>query len=552
MNLLLMQNGVKVADFGLAKVLEGTAASHTGAQTAAYAAPEMIQGTVSHQSDQYSLAVTYYHLRLGRLPFTGNPHQVMFAHLQQTPDLSALPKAEAVVLGRALAKTAADRWPSCGAFAAALVHAVIPPPAERRAAASLPGNTRTERPPAKTRTASPRRDSRTPPIRSQPVRKIRWPWLMTAGMLLLLPLILVGVFSHKAIIDLVARNEQRQPGPDPVPPQPEAITRGQVKQAEKPPETLARRLEGDNPAQLKLEKPVTSLPPMLTVELGDGVTMEFVLIDPKSKPDRGKFRMGSPKSERDDVIKKYDLKPDTLDDEVDHDVELTRPFYLAMYPVTQEQYKKLIGTNPSWFQKGGRGADQLKDVKDQDTSRFPVEKVSWEDANDYCLELMKKHGAQMPAALREQRYRFALPTEAQWEYACRAGTTTPYHFGKALNGKQANCDGNYPYGTDEKGPCLERTCKVGGDDSQYPANAWGLHDMHGNVWQWCEDYYGPYNEDLKKPDPVRKIKYSEDRRVLRGGSWGSYPRRCRAVSRDDDAPDVRTNDVGFRVAVRLD
>jgi formylglycine-generating enzyme required for sulfatase activity len=134
------------------------------------------------------------------------------------------------------------------------------------------------------------------------------------------------------------------------------------------------------------------------------------------------------------------------------------------------------------------------------TGRFPVGSVSWEDADKFCAELEKMVGR-----------KGALPTEAEWEWACRAGTATPFHFGKALNGTQANCNGNFPSGTEQKGPSLERTCEVGRKD--YPPNAWGLYDAHGNVWQWCRDWYGPY--DVPGTDPERETKGSADARGFR-------------------------------------
>src|SRR5262249_44619049 len=135
------------------------------------------------------------------------------------------------------------------------------------------------------------------------------------------------------------------------------------------------------------------------------------------------------------------------------------------------------------------------------------------------------------------------------EYACRAGTQTPFHFGKELNGKQANCLGNSPYGTDVKGPVLGRTCRVG----SYEANAFGLYDMHGNVWQWCADYYDPkfYNNGLMK-DPFNGQKGGEGRRVLRGGALDSGAKSCRAAFRHWYDPAFRHGSIGFRVALRLD
>ena len=134
---------------------------------------------------------------------------------------------------------------------------------------------------------------------------------------------------------------------------------------------------------------------------------------------------------------------------------------------------------------------------------------------------------------------------AQWEYSCRAGTSTPFHFGNELNGTQANCDGNYPYGTTKKGPYLKKTSPVG----SYPANAWGLQDMHGNVWEWCQDWYGEYPKDsIKDPKGISNGEY----RVLRGGSWDNRARSCRAGFRFWDAPGYRISGCGFRLLLPLD
>jgi formylglycine-generating enzyme required for sulfatase activity len=252
-----------------------------------------------------------------------------------------------------------------------------------------------------------------------------------------------------------------------------------------------------------------------TVHLGGGVTMEFVLILP------GKFLMGSPTDERDHTAA-----------ETQHVVFITKPFYLAKYPTTQEQYEALTGNNPCAFSAKGGGKDQVKGL---DTKRFPADSITWTGAKAYCDLLTKKDG----------RRKFRLPTEAEWEYACRAGTTTPYHFGSALNGKQANCDGTVPYGTDTKGPSLRRPTTVG----SYPANAWGLHDMHGNVYQWCEDWYGPY-DGLPEKDPVRDGQQQQGSRVLRSGAWDLYATFCRAAFRDHLNPDAHNASVGFRVAFR--
>jgi formylglycine-generating enzyme required for sulfatase activity len=138
---------------------------------------------------------------------------------------------------------------------------------------------------------------------------------------------------------------------------------------------------------------------------------------------------------------------------------------------------------------------------------------------------------------------YRLPTEAEWEYACRAGTTTPFHFGKSLSSRQANFDGNHPYGGAEKGPYLARTCKVG----SYKPNKFGLYDMHGNVHQWCSDWYDKdYYKDSPAKDPLGPDRGAV--RVLRGGSWIVLGRFCRAADRLTNDPGGRDYNMGFRVA----
>ena len=253
-----------------------------------------------------------------------------------------------------------------------------------------------------------------------------------------------------------------------------------------------------------------------TVELGGGVRMEFVLILP------GTFRMGSPPGEEGHTAA-----------ETQHVVQITRPFYLAKYPTTQEQYEAIAGNNPCHFCATGGGKDKVAGL---DTKRFPAESISWNEAKEYCERLTKRDG---------RRRTFRLPTEAEWEYACRAGTTTPYHFGSELNGKQANCHGNFPYGTDKQGPSLGRPTTVG----SYPPNAWGLYDMHGNVYQWCEDWYGP-NDGLSQKDPLQTRQPPDGQRVLRSGAWDLLAAYCRAAFRDHLGPDAHNASVGFRVAFR--
>ena len=204
----------------------------------------------------------------------------------------------------------------------------------------------------------------------------------------------------------------------------------------------------------------------------------------------GTFLMGSPEREK-----------ERERDETPRQVTLTRGFWMLETPVTQAMWAAVMGGKSGAFQE----------------NNFPVNCVSWTDCQAYIDKLNALKSA--PAG-----WRFSLPTEAQWEYACRAGTTTPFHFGGTLNGDKANCTGHFPYGTDTKGPSLNRTSAVG----SYPANAWGLYDMHGNVWEWCLDWKGDYPPG-DATDPTGSA--TGDERVIRGGSWCSSAGACRSAYR---------------------
>jgi eukaryotic-like serine/threonine-protein kinase len=212
--------------------------------------------------------------------------------------------------------------------------------------------------------------------------------------------------------------------------------------------------------------------------------------------------------------------------------EIKEDFEIAIHTVTQGQWQEVMGNNPSEFSRSGLEKGQVKDIKDEDLKHFPVETVSWDDAQEFIKKLNEKE--------KGKGWSYRLPSEVEWEYACRGGATSEeecsYHFYFAkptndLSSMQANFEGTYPHGPvgkGAKGPYLERTTKVG----SYAPNKLGLYDMHGNVWQWCEDLNNPKVSD----------------RVLRGGGWRSIGVYCSAAERLSYGPSYRRNYLGFRLA----
>ena len=228
-----------------------------------------------------------------------------------------------------------------------------------------------------------------------------------------------------------------------------------------------------------------------TADLGSGVSLEIVSIP------GGKFLMGSPKNE----------EGRNSNESPQHWVTVP-PFFMGKYPVTQAQWQAVMNSNPSRF----RGANR------------PVERVSWHDCLKFCEKLSEIIG-------RPCR----LPSEAEWEYACRGGTTTPFHFGETLATELANYNRNYGETTD-----------VG----SFPPNAFGLYDMHGNVWEWCADiWHGNYN-GAPVDGSSWGAKFNNDNhiRMLRGGSWNFNPEFCRSASRGWYEPVILFNHLGLRVA----
>ena len=245
----------------------------------------------------------------------------------------------------------------------------------------------------------------------------------------------------------------------------------------------------------------------------------------------GTFVMGSPTSEA-----------QRNSDEVQHTVTLTKGFYMGKYPVTQGQYLAVVGSNPSYFQTNDWNGNPIS----PDLNR-PVETVNWNDATNYCALLTQSDRV---AGRIPFNWAYRLPTEAEREYACRAGTTTAFHFGSAIHGGMANFYDYYEYDAaigdiyvaSPSVPWLPRTTTVG----SYAPNAFGLYDTHGNVWDWCQDWYGSYPSGAVV-DPTGPA--SGSRRVVRGGCWDGGGGGCRSAIRILYYPTRRIILVGFRVVL---
>jgi formylglycine-generating enzyme required for sulfatase activity len=231
----------------------------------------------------------------------------------------------------------------------------------------------------------------------------------------------------------------------------------------------------------------------------------------------GTFLMGSPA-----------LEKERFGNEIQHSVTLTRSFYMSRYEVTQREYVEVMGDTPGIDPDSG--------------SHLPVRSVTWHGAMSYCARLTL---SERSAGRLTVEWEYRLPTEAEWEYACRAGTTGPFHFGADLRATNANFNGRKEYvgGTGEVnnrgGVDLGGTTMVG----SYPPNSYGLHEMHGNVWEWCLDWYGGY-PSVNVIDPMGPTFGS--RRVVRGGVWFAYAKYCRSAIRAASYPGETRFSVGFR------
>jgi len=552
-NLMLTRKGqIKILDFGLARLAserrQGTGLTQSNAflGTPEYVAPEQALDArqADIRADLYSLGCTLFYLLAGRSPFQADTvMKMVLSHIEnEAPSLHQLrpdvPAGLAAVVARLLAKDPKQRYqlpievvralapfarkeggasvvtgPVSPAQSATAALPVAVPAAERASTfADLDAGKPSPR-------ASRRRSGQGPAGTGFPRAALRRRWPLLVGVAVGVVLLVIGVWL------LMGRSPPGKAGDGVVVLQVNEegadvfVDGDKVTVTGKANEPVDIRLKKGR-HKLEVRKGAFSAVSREVVlaengrkvvdimldalRMANSIGMEFVFIKP------GTFQMGSPETEH-----MHDR------DEKQHQVTLTKGFYLQTTLVTQQQWQAVMGvnSNPSNF----KGDD------------LPVDTVSWDDAKEFCRKR---------STTESRAYR--LPYEAEWEYAARAGTTTPFWQGATITTDQVNFDGKSPYrDTDPKGEYRGRTTPV----KQFKANAWGLYDMGGNLFQWCEDCYAEY------PDgPIEDSKGSNTGtwRVLRGGGWGSFAGHCRAAYRYRVEPTFRPYNVGFRVVFRLD
>jgi formylglycine-generating enzyme required for sulfatase activity len=470
-NLLLVGGSVKVADFGLAKVLENSLGNNTGAMTPAYAAPEFLEGKTSPRSDQYALGITYYQLGTGKLPFTGNLAQVLEGHRRRAPDLSLLPvAADRTALERALAKDPAARWPSCTAFVAALRGQGVSGPGQSEESSGTYNLVDEALPLDPTVSALPVRGTTLPrSSRTKAKRTEEKPpnlFFRMAGALAQIDGRLVAGVLGLLMVGLV--------------------TWFVYWFATMTPEDVFEPQAGSSePLPAMRRTPVRN-------EFTNSIGMVLAPIR------AGEFEMGPADSEAGSL---EDEKPR-------HRVVIERPFFMGVYEVTNAEWVNVM-----------RGH---LDIPENSQPAHPVQGIEPQFARRFCKLLSER-----PDEHKAGRT-YRLPTEEEWEYACRAGSRTAFHFGESLSAGQANFLGSEPYGQAPKLAYPGRTTPVG----SYPPNAWGLFDMHGNVAEWCAGSYNPnaYKEDPTPPrdNQGRAVVYNP---VARGGNYAVGGQFCRSAFR---------------------
>lgn len=493
---VLLENGVeraKVADFGLAKVMDDGSMTRTGdlSGTPQFMSPEQASGgRIDHRTDLFSLGAVLYTMCTGRPPFRADNALAVLKRIcedaprpigQINPEVPAWLSA---IVDRLLAKSPADRFQSASEVAVLL----------QQHLAMVQAGPNMARPAVETES------------RSAWYLRL-WPWSVLAfGLLAWLALnaahnfslFKVGVSESLPQSSESTRTKIGGSGPKPLPLGGASTGRqAGLRSSEEnaPPDTVAGTNSGDHRGPTDSIRAGSITP---TKEIVDSVGMKMVLIP------EGEFDMGSPNWDRDAETGE---KPK-------HKVKITKPFYLGKHEVTQALWRKVMGTDPWKI-----GGDFYKEG-----AEYPATHVNWNDAMAFCEKLS-----------RSERKTYRLPTEAEWEYACRGGTTTRFHFGDDENGFER-------YGW------LGQEEKNAQPVALKQANPFGLHDMHGNVWEWCQDWYDQ-NYYLTSPTSDPQGPAAGSQRVLRGGGWDGMKRGCRSANRAWNPEYLRRFCFGFRVVL---
>lgn len=504
-NILLLGGSVKLADYGLAKALASHSGAHSGSMTLAYAAPEMVlEGKLTRASDQFSLAATYCHLRCNCLPVhAASLPSIVNQHMSGSYRFDGLMDEERTVVARAMTRNPEERWPTCGEFVQALRQVLQREPLTlEEVGVSDEGRTTLPSPPGVVMPPPLRADgepSLPPPTQKEDGRQRRRrstgrKWLPVAGVLLCAGAL--PAFFY-----------------------------------------LTRSSPAEMPPAPKME----SLPPAV---LQDSIGAEFVLIQP------GQYWMGSLQPPAELARAFGTERLDLFEGEFPpRRASIARPFYLCRHEVTVGQFRTFVEatgyvTDAERDREGGFGYAPSQEPPFLQDAEFhwrrcgfpqsdahPVVNVSWNDANQFCQWLSGK----------ENRV-YRLPTEAEWEYACRAGAETHFFNGDlpaeltaVANVADQSLKRSVPQAThtvdEEDGYTF--SAPVG----KFQPNPLGLFDMHGNVWEWCEDAFE------EKGPPIE--------RVLRGGSWASQPHECRCARRNHGLPHERDQHTGFRILLEV-
>jgi len=581
---ILLENGVervRITDFGLARAVDDVDLTRSGevAGTPQFMSPEQAQGKpVDHRSDLFSLGAVLYTMCTGRTPFRAETTVAVLRRVcddvprpiqEVNPDI---PEQLAAIVDRLLAKDPEERFQTAQEVADLLLSylAHLQDPASTPLPELL--------------TVRPAADRRARAAGATPVGP--WPrrTVLLAATVLLGLCISVAVTEATGVTHLTAAILRIATGAgtlvvevdDPqvgvtidgedliisgTGPQEVRLKPGQYQvQAAKDGQLVKQELvtiERGGRQVLRVALEPSATPPAtarfdaatarkpqerwakqlgVPVEITNSIGMKLVLIPP------GEFMMGSPEELVEEELRAhaddYWYKDHLLGEGPQHRVRITRPFYLGTYLVTQGEYQRVIGTNPSAFSATGNSKDK---VAGQETKRFPVECVSWDDAVEFCAKL-----SNLPEEKAAGRW-YRLPSEAQWEYACRAGSTGRYSFSAGGNGMPKEYEEHrlsaYGWFGDNAGgmPHAVGLKRV---------SAWGLYDMHGNVWEWCQDWHDKYYyASSPTDDPAGPPAGSA--RVGRGGSWGHPAGFCRSAHRGHDLPGYRHDGLGFRVSLVL-